>query len=108
MGADIAVYAQGAARPTGGAGAIAMVVGPHAALVLDRGNQSINLNTGVPQGSVLGPLLSLIYINDLLLSATDSYVFLFADDTNVACKSLCFDLFQKDLTNVSKWLCKKN
>ena len=61
------------------------------------------INTGVPQGFVLGPLL--IHINDLHLSAADSNVFLFADDTNVACKSSCYDLIQKDLTNVSKWLC---
>lgn len=33
---DIAVYAKGSARPTGGAGAIAMLVGPNAPLVLDR------------------------------------------------------------------------
>lgn len=35
--ADIAVYAAGPARPSGGAGAVAMLVGPHAPLVLDRG-----------------------------------------------------------------------
>lgn len=35
--ADIAVYAAGAARPSGGAGAVAMLIGPHAPLVLDRG-----------------------------------------------------------------------
>lgn len=35
--ADIAVYSAGPARPSGGAGAVAMLVGPHAALVLDRG-----------------------------------------------------------------------
>lgn len=35
--ADIAVYAEGSARPTGGAGAIAMLVGPNAPLVFDRG-----------------------------------------------------------------------
>ena len=34
---DIAVYAKGNARPTGGAGAVAMLIGPNAALVLDRG-----------------------------------------------------------------------
>ncbi|XP_068893713.1 hydroxymethylglutaryl-CoA synthase 1-like isoform X1 [Tenebrio molitor] len=34
---DIAVYAKGSARPTGGAGAVAMLVGPNAPLVLDRG-----------------------------------------------------------------------
>lgn len=34
---DIAVYAKGSARPTGGAGAVAMLIGPHAPLVFDRG-----------------------------------------------------------------------
>ncbi|XP_018562160.1 hydroxymethylglutaryl-CoA synthase 1 [Anoplophora glabripennis] len=34
---DIAVYAKGAARPTGGVGAIAMLVGPNAPLIFDRG-----------------------------------------------------------------------
>ena len=35
---DIAVYAAGAARPSGGAGAVAMLIGPNAPLVLQRGN----------------------------------------------------------------------
>lgn len=38
---DIAVYASGAARPTGGAGAVAMLVGPNAPLVFDRGNDRL-------------------------------------------------------------------
>lgn len=38
---DIAVYAKGSARPTGGAGAIAFLVGPNAPLVFDRGVRSI-------------------------------------------------------------------
>lgn len=37
VAADNAVYAAGSARPTGGAGAIAMLVGPDAPLVFDRG-----------------------------------------------------------------------
>ena len=34
---DIAVYATGSARPTGGAGSVAMLVGPSAPLVVERG-----------------------------------------------------------------------
>jgi len=41
--ADIAVYAAGAARPSGGAGAVAMLIGPGAPLVLDRGLRSSHM-----------------------------------------------------------------
>lgn len=37
VAADIAVYAAGSARPTGGAGAVAMLVGPNAPLILEPG-----------------------------------------------------------------------
>ena len=37
VAADIAVYGKGPARCTGGAGAIAMLLGPNAPLVIERG-----------------------------------------------------------------------
>ena len=41
VAADIAVYASGNARPTGGAGAVAMLIGPNAPIVFERGMHSV-------------------------------------------------------------------
>ena len=66
------------------------------------------ISCGVPQGSVLGPLLFLIYINDLSSSVKHSTVYHFADDTNLLCinkslKSLCKQV-NYDLKKLTDWL----
>lgn len=63
------------------------------------------VKSGVPQGSVLGPLLFLIYINDLP-AVVNSSIKLFADDC-VLYREITNQhdnfMLQKDLDNISRW-----
>ena len=46
-----------------------------------------SIEIGVPQGSIMGPLLFVIYINDLTLETSDIKSILYADDTVIYTKS---------------------
>ena len=75
------------------------------------GNRSSNksfITCGVPQGSLLGPLLFLLYVNDIYCSSKKLNLYLFADDTNILHSHKDLKTLEKEMNvelhNVYQWL----
>ena len=79
-------------------------------IVKYNGTQSdeMTLKSGVPQGSVLGPLLFLLYINDIQNCSKLISIILFADDTNILYSHSCLktlnEIIQIEMNKISDWL----
>ena len=76
--------------------------------VSGRNSDYMDVKHGVPQGSILGPLLFLIYINDIANICNIFTVYLFADDASLFCyhknQSELEKIINLNLMELSKWL----
>ena len=75
-----------------------------------KNSQLDNITFGFPQGSVLVPLLFLLYISDMPKKITKNSICLFADDTTIliTCKNNSIDKnFIQDLNSIGNW-CTNN
>ena len=74
----------------------------------DKMSTARRIECGIPQGSILGPLFFLIYINDLPQCLNHATARLFADDTNLTVAGISIQEIKsnmnRDLAYVNEWL----
>ena len=83
----------------------------------DEISNTLPISTGVPQGSILGPLLFILYMNDLHMASDKFKAILYAEDTTLVstvsafkqnagapdCKLLSYNI-NYELTRINEWL----
>lgn len=82
------------------------ISGLNAILHIDNISQMYNRCHGVPQGSVLGPLLFILYINDITQSSNKLIFTMFADDTSLLLKidrNYYHPSLKNELKNIMDW-----
>ena len=73
-------------------------------------SEQFHAPSGVPQGSVLGPVLFIIYINSMILKAGNANIYLYADDLKLYREIKSeedTELLQKDLDTLYDWSFRK-
>ena len=75
-------------------------------------SDSIDVIQGVPQGSILGPLLYILYVNDFKLNFPDEDMICYADDTSFIIRNVREDTVSLDAKNIllrcKNWLNTQN
>jgi hypothetical protein len=72
---------------------------------LNNRYQTTAIGDFIPQGSVLGPLLFLLYVNDIYLSSNKLHFYLFADDTSILYSHKNLHKLEEIVNNELKKVC---
>ena len=71
-------------------------------------SSELTIDCGVPQGSILGPLIFILYINNLPSALVDSNTYMYADDMAIVCRGKSLDgvnlKLSVQLKNALEWL----